>query len=73
MLAYGVTVDTTDEYVRLGANRAGEALRRFCVAIRACFKSTFLRQPSREDFEKQISINTARGFPGMFASIDYMH
>jgi hypothetical protein len=73
MLAYGVAADATDEYVRLGASTAHEALHRFCVAIRGCFESTFLRQPSREDLEKQISINTARGFPGMFASIDCKH
>jgi hypothetical protein len=73
MLAYGVAVDATNEYVRLGASTTSEALRRFCVAIRGCFESTFLRHPSREDLEKQISINTARGFPRMFASIDCMH
>jgi hypothetical protein len=71
MLAYGIAADVTDEYVRLGASTASKALCHFCVAIRGCFKSTFLRQPSREDLE--ISINTARGFPGMFASIDCMH
>jgi hypothetical protein len=73
MLAYGVVADATDEYVRLGASTADEALCHFCVAIRGCFESTFLRQPSREDLEKQISINTTRGFPGMFTSIDCMH
>jgi hypothetical protein len=73
MLAYGVAADATDEYVRLGASTANEALRRFCIAIQGCFETTFLRQPSREDLDKQISINTARGFPGMFASIDCMH
>jgi hypothetical protein len=73
MLAYGVAADATDEYIRLGASTSDEALRHFCIAIRGCFESTFLRQPSREDLEKQISINTIRGFPGMFTSIDCMH
>jgi hypothetical protein len=52
MLAYGVAADATDEYVRLGASTAHEALHRFCIAIRGCFESTFLRQPSWEDLEK---------------------
>jgi hypothetical protein len=73
MLAYGVAADATDEYVWLGASTADEALRHFCVAIRGCFESIFLRQPSQEDLEKQISINIACGFPGMFVSIDCMH
>jgi hypothetical protein len=28
---------------------------------------------TRADFEKQLSINAQRGFPGMFASLDCMH
>jgi hypothetical protein len=59
MLAYGVAVDATDEYVWLGASTADEALCRFCIAIRVYFESTFLQQPSRKDLVKQISINTA--------------
>jgi hypothetical protein len=52
MLAYGVAEDATDEYVRLGASTANKALHHFCIAIRGCFETTFLRQPSREDLDK---------------------
>lgn len=73
MLAYGITADGTDEYCRLGESTAMLSLKRFVVAVRAVFEARYLRQPTREDLEKQISINTDRGFPGMFASVDCMH
>jgi hypothetical protein len=73
ILAYGIATDATNEYVWLGTSMADKALCRFCGAIWDCFESTFLWQLFREDLEKQISLNTARGFLGMFALIDCMH
>ena len=73
MLAYGVPVDATDEYCRKEESIAIEAMKRFTMAVRACFKSTFLRQPSLADYQKLMEINAARGFPNMFASLDCMH
>jgi hypothetical protein len=73
MLAYGVATDATDKYCRTGESIAVEAMKRFIVAIKECFVETFLRLPSQEDLQKQIEINTARGFPGMFGSIDCMY
>jgi hypothetical protein len=73
MLAYGSGADATDEYCRLGESTAQECMRRFCVAIRGCFESTYLREPSRDDLVLQMSINENRGFPGMFGSLDCMH
>ena len=49
------------------------ALKRFVQTIRAIYESTYLRQPTRDDLEKQIAINTEHGYPKMFASLDYMH
>jgi hypothetical protein len=72
MLVYGVAADATDEYCRLGESTAQEGLKQFLNAIRKCFESEFLRQPSRADVEKQMEINRERGFPGMFASLDCM-
>jgi hypothetical protein len=33
----------------------------------------YLRQPTRGDLERQVTINSRRGFPGMFGSLDCMH
>ena len=43
------------------------------MAVCACFESTFLQQLSLVNYQKQMEINAARGFPGMFASLDCMH
>ena len=73
MLAYGVPTDAYDEYIRLDESTVLEAMKRWVAAIHACFGETYLRQPTRVDIEKQMQINSARGFPRMFASLDCMH
>ena len=73
MLAYGVPADACDEYFRLGESTVLEAMKRWVAAIHACFSETYLRQPTCADIEKQMRINSVRGFPGMFASLDCMH
>ena len=71
MLAYGVAADATDKYCQMGESIAMHCMKRFCKAIRTVFEPTYLRQPTREDIEKQMAINSARGFPDMFGSILY--
>jgi len=44
-----------------------EAMKRFCIAVRVEFGDEYLRQPTGDDFEKQLAINANRGWPGMFA------
>jgi hypothetical protein len=73
ILAYDIASDATDEYVRLASSTSMLSLKRFVQAIRSIYESTYLRQPTREDREKQVAINTERGWPGMFASLDCMH
>ena len=73
MLAYGVPIDACDEYVRLGESTVLEAMKHWIAAIHTCFGETYLRQPTRADIEKQMRINSAHGFPKMFASLDCMH
>jgi hypothetical protein len=73
ILAYGTGGDAVDEYCKLSDSTAHEAMRRFVLAVRACFEARYLRQPTREDIVRQMDINEKRGFPGMFASIDCMH
>jgi hypothetical protein len=50
MLAYGTPADVTDEYCRIGESTTIEAMKRFTMAVRVCFESTFLRQPSFADY-----------------------
>jgi hypothetical protein len=73
MLALGVGGDATDEYCRLSKSTALNSLLRFVKAVRVVFEAEYLSQPTREEVEMQLQVNAARGFPGMFGSIDCMH
>jgi hypothetical protein len=73
MLTYSTSADSLDEYCRLVESTALELLLRFVRAVRTCFEAHYLRQPSHADLDVQVAINSARGFPGMFGSLDYMH
>ena len=43
LLAYGTSGDVVDEYCWLSESTAIEAMKRFILAIRACFESRYLR------------------------------
>jgi hypothetical protein len=73
LLAYGTSGDVIDEYCWLSESTTMEAMRRFVLAIRACFEARYLRQLTPEDIVRHMDINEKRGFLGMFTSIDYMH
>ncbi|XP_020262989.1 uncharacterized protein LOC109838970 [Asparagus officinalis] len=73
MLAYGVSADSVDDYVRIGESTAIESLGRFTKAIVAIFGDEYLRSPTDEDTARLLAIGKQRGFPGMLGSIDYMH
>ncbi|WVZ85924.1 hypothetical protein U9M48_032781, partial [Paspalum notatum var. saurae] len=66
ILAYGSPADAVDEYVRIGASTAREALRKFCKAV-------IQEAPTEEDVARLLEENKQRGFPGMLDSIDCMH
>ncbi|XP_038707268.1 putative nuclease HARBI1 [Tripterygium wilfordii] len=73
MLAYGVTADFMDEYVRIGESTAIASLKKFTRAIISIFGSEYLRSPNSNDIARLLEIGENRGFPGMLGSIDCMH
>jgi hypothetical protein len=73
MLSGGVTADFMDEYVRIAESTAQQSFKEFVSSVVDVFGTEYLRQPTREDITKQLSINNDRGFPGMFGSIDCTH
>jgi hypothetical protein len=48
-LAYGMTVDTIDEYLKLGKTIALECLEYYCLDIIERFVDEFLRRPTVAD------------------------
>lgn len=73
MLAYGVSGDLIDEYLRMSETTYLDAMYKFCKAVIAVFGEVYLRQSNVADTACLLSINEARGFPGMIGSIDCMH
>lgn len=73
MMTKGCSADTCDEYIRIGETTTLESLRRFAIAIIEIFSKRYLRTPTAEDVKKHLNINAARGFPGMFGSLDCTH
>jgi len=72
-LAYGVSADTIDEYIRIAESTAIKCLKRFCTAVNESFGEEYLRHPTKADIERLLAEGEARGFPGMLGSLDCMH
>ena len=73
MLAYGVTSDFLDEYVRIAKSTAMMSLKKFVTAVVAIFSKQYLRSPNNEDISRLLAHGQNCGFPGMLGSIDCMH
>ncbi|KAJ9540516.1 hypothetical protein OSB04_027022 [Centaurea solstitialis] len=73
-LAYGITSDTFDEYVRMGDSTSLQCLNNFVLGIIQMYGKIYLRKPTYEDIQQLYAVHEERhGFPGMLGSLDYMH
>ena len=73
MLAYGMSADAVDEYVRIGESTTIECLKRFCKGVVGVYEHQYLRSPNVEDISRLLRMGEERGFPGMLGSLDCMH
>ncbi|XP_020270716.1 uncharacterized protein LOC109845876 [Asparagus officinalis] len=73
MLAYGASVDSVYDYVRISESMSIESLKRFVRSIIDIFGEEYLRSPTNEDVARLLEEGSQRGFPGMLGSIDCMH
>ena len=73
MLAYGLPVDVTDEYIKIGESTTIESLKRFCRAVVEEFKDEYLRSPNATDVARLLHIGEDHDFPGMLSNLDCMH
>ncbi|CAM8987332.1 unnamed protein product [Rhodiola kirilowii] len=73
MLAYRVSADAVDDYVRIGESTAIECLKKFVTDVIVIFEGEYLRKPNSNDVQRLLEMGEARGFPGMMGSIDCMH
>ncbi|XP_062180252.1 uncharacterized protein LOC133884729 [Phragmites australis] len=61
-LAYGVSSDAVDEYVRIGASTAMMALRKYVQAIVEVFGEEYLRAPNETDTARLLAEGERRGY-----------
>jgi hypothetical protein len=73
VIAYGISVDYTDEYLQIGEDKTTESVRRFAWMIIKLFGPKHLRAPTDDDTKRLMDANEKRGWPGMLDSIDFMH
>jgi hypothetical protein len=73
MLGYGTAADQLDEVLRIAASTCLECLGKFAEGVIEKFGDEYLRLPRADELEKILQENEARGFPGMYGSIDCMH
>src|SRR5581483_4889320 len=73
-LAYGITGDAFDEYVRMGDSTARQCVNNFVLGIIQVYGKLYLRKPTNEDIQQLYAAHEERhGFPGMLGSLDCMH
>jgi hypothetical protein len=60
-LAYGVSGDLIDDYMRMSESTCHEAMYRFCEDVIAVFGKYYLREPNMDDTARLLSINESMG------------
>ena len=73
MLAYGMSTDSLDEYVRIGETTTIECVKRFCQGVVEIFGPEYLRSPNTANIFRLLRKANQRGFPGILGSLDCMH
>ncbi|XP_042977865.1 uncharacterized protein LOC122308659 [Carya illinoinensis] len=63
MLAYGVTGDFMDEYIRIGESIAMESLKKFSETVVTVFSEEYLRSPTANDIARLLAVGEQQGFP----------
>ncbi|GJW82509.1 ALP1-like protein [Tanacetum coccineum] len=73
-LAYSVTPDALDEYLKMGDHCARDCLDFFTMCVIQLFMPEYLRKPNFNDIQKLYNAhNNIHGFPRIIESIDCMH
>jgi hypothetical protein len=72
-LAYGMTADMIDEYLKLGKSTTLDCLEHYCACIIKCFGAEFLHCHTVADTQHLLAKVEEQRFFGMLGSIDCMH
>ncbi|MBW0499846.1 hypothetical protein O181_039561 [Austropuccinia psidii MF-1] len=72
-LAFGVSADTTDEYMHLGESTSLLYLKLFAEDVITIYGKEYLQGPNPSEIRAIISEYEQQGFPGCLGSLDCMH
>ncbi|XP_074322865.1 uncharacterized protein LOC141659838 [Apium graveolens] len=63
MLAYGISADAIDDYVRIDESKMIECLKRFGTNVILIFESEYLRKPNSNNVQRLLKMGEDHGFP----------
>ena len=72
MLAYGVSADAIDDYVRIGENTVIECFEKFVEDVILVFETEYLQKLNSNDVQRLLQMVEDHDFPEMIGSIDCM-
>jgi hypothetical protein len=64
IIAYGIIVDYTDEYLPIGEDTSIKFVCLFAKTMIRVFGENYLRAPNEEDTKRLMTMNEARGVQG---------
>ena len=73
VMAYTISPDAFDENVRMGESTIRQAVKKFARGVVELYGEEYLRKPTQADLQRLCRENAARGFPGMWGSLDCSH
>ena len=73
ILAYDMSADSLDEYVRIGETTTIERVKRFCQGVVEIFGLEYLRSPNAAAISRLLRKANQCGFPRMLGNLDCMH
>ncbi|KAK2642290.1 hypothetical protein Ddye_024053 [Dipteronia dyeriana] len=73
LLSYGYVADCCDEYLQIGETTVVESMKHFCDVVITLYESQYMQAPNTENVTRLLQEGDARGFPGIFRSLNCMH
>ena len=73
ILAYGISADCVDEYLKIGESTAMECMKNFMAGVIQVFGEEYLRKPTQANVDRLLAVAEARDFLSMLGSIGCMH
>ncbi|GKE11348.1 putative nuclease HARBI1 [Tanacetum coccineum] len=65
VLAYGISFEAVDEYLRMSGAVTRKSLMSFIQGVISCFGDEYLRRPNEDDLARLLNVGEQHGFPEM--------